>query len=104
MGAKSDGYAELGGFSYRSYMYNSEVTPAAAIGAGPNITVYLTDAEKFFPGIMKYKSYVWGFISFSYDPCTDELTGVTASPFGGKVFGWVWGEEGVAYGHQGALQ
>jgi len=105
LGAKSDGYAELGGFTYRSYMNNSGITPAAAIGAGANITLYFTDAEKFFQGKMKYINYVVGpfSLTFSIDPCTDDLTGITGS-FLGKGFGWAIHEKGVSSGIQGALQ
>ena len=42
-------------------------------------------------------------MTFSEDPCTGELMGVTGS-FLGKGFGWVIHEEGFSYGLQGALQ
>jgi hypothetical protein len=105
IGAKKGGHAEIGGFTYQSVMTDSGKTPAAALGAGANITIYLTDAEKFFPGKIKYINYVIGpfAMTFSEDPCTGELLGVTGS-FLGKGFGWVIHEEGFSYGLQGALQ
>ena len=105
IGAKEGGHAEIGGFTYQSVMTDSGKTPAASLGAGANITIYLTDAEKFFPGKMKYINYVIGpfAMTFSEDPCTGELTAVTGS-FLGKGFGWVIHEEGVSDGLQGALQ
>ncbi len=98
-------YAEFGGFTYTADVTNTGKTPAASLGAGLNITIYLTDAENFFPGKMKYINYVIGpfALTFFEDPCTGELKGITSSLLG-KGFGWVIHEEGYSYGLQGALQ
>jgi RHS repeat-associated protein len=102
-GAPGDG--EVGGFTYQSLMNNSGDTPGAAIGAGVNLTFYFTDANKFFPGKMNYKT--WNFFGASgtiySDPCSGKTTGAS---FGilGKGTGWQWGATGVSNGVQGALQ
>jgi uncharacterized protein RhaS with RHS repeats len=104
-GAKKGGRAEIGGFTYQSVMTDSGKTPTASLGAGANITIYLTEAEKFFPGKLKYINYVIGpfAMTFTENPCSGELMGVTGS-FLGKGFGWAIHEEGFSYGLQGVLQ
>jgi len=98
-------YAEFGGFSYQQFLEDTGKTPAAALGAGANLTFYFTDAEKFFPGKMDYTSYVIGpfAMTFSEDPCSGEVTGVTFS-LGGKGFGWAIHSKGSSLGLQGILQ
>jgi hypothetical protein len=93
------GSGEAGFYTYQSYMHDSGRTPAAAIGAGVNLTIYFTNADKFFPGQMKYASYVIGPFSwvFSQDPCSGKLTCVTVSLMG-KGFGWLINSEGSNYG------
>jgi len=99
------GYAEIGGFTYQSFMDNSGDTPGAAIGAGVNLTLYFIDADKFFPGKMKYKT--WNFFGVSgtiyFDPCSGDATGVSIGILG-KGMGWQWGATGVSNGIQGKLQ
>ncbi|MGD9044407.1 MAG: Ig-like domain-containing protein [Desulfobacterales bacterium] len=98
-------YAEFGGFTYQQHAIDTGKTPAASLGLGANLTIYLTEAEKFFPGKMRYVSYVIGPFSttFSEDPCSGELTGITFS-LGGKGFGWVIHEQGYTNGLHGPLQ
>jgi len=105
LGAKKSGYAEIGGFSYTGTMTNSGKTPGAALGAGANLTIYFVEAEKFFPGELKYTTYVIGpfSLTFSQDPCTDELVGVTGSLLG-RGIGWLIHSQGYTFGHQGILQ
>ncbi len=69
------------------------------------MTFYFVDAEKFFPGEMNYTSWTLILVSgsVSRDPCSNDVTGVTFS-FGGKGWGWMWGEKGVSSGHQGIIQ
>jgi len=99
------GYAELGGFTYQSIMSNSGRTPGAAIGLGADLTFYFINANKFFPGRMKYKTWVLFFIGGTVyrDPCTDKVTGVSINLWS-KGIGWQWGTEGVSNGIQGVLQ
>jgi RHS repeat-associated protein len=105
VGAKKNGYAEIGSFGYAGTMTNSGKTPGAALGAGANITVYFVDAEKYFPGKSNYTTYVIGPFAFTFtEDCeTNKLTGVTGSLIG-KGFGWFIHSKGYSYGSQGALQ
>ena len=106
LGFKGDsGYAEIGGFTYQSQMTNSGKTPGAAIGAGLNLTIYLTDADRFFEGEMKYTKYVLGPFSYSFyeDLHTGQLIGIGGGLLG-KGFGWVINEEGFALGWMRCLQ
>lgn len=102
---EKDWYAEMGGFSYQTYIIDSGKTPSASLGAGANFTVYLIDAKRFFTGKMKYTRYTLGPFSmtFSEDPCSEDLTGATFS-FGGQGFGWTIHQKGYTMGIQGALQ
>ena len=105
LGAKKSGYAEIGGFSYTGVMTNSGKTPGVALGAGANLTIYFVEAEEFFPGELKYSTYVIGpfSLTFSQDPCSDELVGVTASLLG-RGIGWLIHSQGYTLGYQGILQ
>ncbi|MCP4023351.1 MAG: hypothetical protein GY729_16015 [Desulfobacteraceae bacterium] len=105
VGSKPNGYAEMGVYSYQSDMTNSGETPGASLGAGMNVSIYLTDAEDFFSGEMDYVKYVIGPFSmvFLEDPSTGELTGFTFSLLG-KGAGWSIHEKGTTTGCQGALQ
>jgi RHS repeat-associated protein len=105
LGVRNNGGAEIGGFTYQATMTNSGVTPGAAIGAGANFTIYFANAENFFPGKLKYTSYVIGPFSmtFSQDPCTGKLRGVTGSLLG-KGLGWLINSQGYSYGLQGILK
>ena len=99
------GLVEIGAYTYQSVMTDSGRTPAAAIGAGATFIVYLTDAEQFFPGEMNITSYIIGPFSFTFskDPCTDKLTGVSFS-LAGKGLGWAIDMQSISYGYQGTLQ
>ena len=104
-GAKKSGYAEIGAFTYTGLMTDSGKTPGATIGAGANITIYFTDAESFFQGRLKHTAYVIGpfSLTFSQDPCTDELIGVTGSLLG-RGIGWLIHSQGKTSGFQAILQ
>ena len=54
---------------------------------------------------MNYTKYVFGpfAMTFSEDPCTGEVTGMTFS-LGGKGFGWTIHEKGSTQGLQKILQ
>ena len=97
IGAKKDGYAEIGGFSYQA----EGKLPGAKFGLGIDLTVYYTDAEKYFQGALKYSSRTWGPFTVIeyYDEC-DEVVGHTFSIFGrgigltglekGTSTGWIY--------------
>jgi uncharacterized protein RhaS with RHS repeats len=98
------GRGEIGGFTYQSMMNDSGDTPGAAIGAGYNLTLYFTNAKKFFQGSMNYKT--WNLLGISgtifRDPCTGEPTGISFGIFG-RGLGLQLGAEGVSHGTQGVL-
>jgi hypothetical protein len=86
-------------------MEDSGKTAGAALGLGVNVTVYFVDAGSFFPGKLFYTTYVIGPIAmtFSEDPCTGRVIGVTISPLG-KGLGWLIHSQGYSVGLQGAVQ
>jgi hypothetical protein len=45
-------------FTYQTYITDFGSTPQATGAGGINITIYFTDAEDFFPGLMSYKNWI----------------------------------------------
>jgi len=97
IGAKKGGYAELGGYSYQAEGKLS----GAKFGIGIDLSLYYTDAEKFFEGPLKYSSRTWGPFTVTeyYNKC-EEVIGHTFSIFGrglgltglekGTSTGWIY--------------
>jgi len=97
IGAKKGGYAEIGGFSYQA----EGKPPGAKFGLGIDLTLYYSDAEKFFHGAVKYSSRTWGPFTVTeyYDQC-EKVIGHTFSIFGrgigltglekGTSTGWIY--------------
>ncbi|MBU4131929.1 MAG: hypothetical protein KKF12_14005, partial [Proteobacteria bacterium] len=103
IGAK-DWYAELGAYTYTSKMEDPGPTKInAAASLGLNVNIYTVDADKFFPGKMKYHKWTPGIFAFGYyTDLEGSFTGLFFSI--GPGFGVTADECGTATGTQHVLQ